>query len=111
MAIDPAVLSVWQIVLGIVVACVAFIITFWFMLRLQRTHAFYRFGEAMSIGYAKVMTQQIKSGALKGMPQDPSELSLLTQDIEDQQTTDLAERTKKLQEQRDKLDQQTPPQG
>ena len=109
MTIDPAVLAVWEIVLGIVIACVAFIITFYVSLRMQRTHAFYRFGEAMSIGYAEMATTKILRGEVKPMPQTPEDLQGLTKTLEDKQMEELARRTKLLAEKKAELNEQTPP--
>ena len=110
MALDPAVLAVWQIVLGIVIACVSFIITFYVSLRMQRTHAFYRFGEAMSIGYAEYATTKIYRKEVKPMPQTPQELQELSETLDEKSAEELARRTKLLAEKKAELDMGlTPP--
>lgn len=109
MAIDPAVVAVWQIVIGIFVASIIIILTIWLILRLQRTHAYYRFGEAMSIGYAKLATEKIYRGALPSMPKSPQDVDNMTVSLDTQQTEALAAKAKRLEEEKKRLDSQAPP--
>lgn len=109
MALDPAVVAVWQIVIGIFMAAIIIIFTIWMILRLQRTHAFYRFGEAMSIGYAKLMTGKIYEGTIGSMPRDPGELASLSQELEDDKTKELARKAAQIQAKKNQIDQTIPP--
>lgn len=106
MALDPAVVAVWQIIAGFVLCCVSFTITYYVHLRLQKNHPYYRYGEAMSVGYAKLQTIRIYQGLGETMPAEPSDVEKFADELSKVKTDELARKTQELERRKAALDKQ-----